>query len=106
MTSSMSPGTEGSAMGNTTRITGRILDPNGQPISGARVEFWRFDANERYHYVWDDGGDRPRDVDFQVCSAATARSWGISLTQKNQASPHQRKLECRWPSGSRPSALR
>ena len=48
-----------SAKGIVTQITGRILDPNGQPVSGARVEIWQCDANGRYHYVKDGGGGRP-----------------------------------------------
>ena len=62
-------GHSGSAKGIATRITGRILDPNGRPISGARVEIWQCDRNGRYHYVRDGGGDRPRDENFR----ATAR---------------------------------
>jgi protocatechuate 3,4-dioxygenase beta subunit len=53
------------AKGTATRITGRILDANGQPISGARVEIWQCDANGRYHYVRDGGGGRPADHNFQ-----------------------------------------
>jgi protocatechuate 3,4-dioxygenase beta subunit len=65
-------GHAGTARGKITRITGRILDPNGRPISGARVEIWQSDANGRYHYVRDDGADRPRDEDFQGYGTTTA----------------------------------
>ena len=58
------------------RITGHILDPNGRPIPGARVETWQCDANGRYHYVRDGGGDRPRDEDFQGYGAATTDASG------------------------------
>ena len=59
------------AKGIVTHITGHILDPNGRPIPGARVEIWQCDANGRYHYIRDGGGDRPRDEDFQGYGAAT-----------------------------------
>jgi protocatechuate 3,4-dioxygenase beta subunit len=64
------------AKGVATQISGRILDPNGRPISGARVEIWQCDANGRYHYVRDGGGDRPRDEDFQGYGAATTDTTG------------------------------
>jgi protocatechuate 3,4-dioxygenase beta subunit len=59
------------AKGIVARITGRILGPNGRPIPEARVEIWQCDANGRYHYVRDGGGDRPRDENFQGYGAAT-----------------------------------
>jgi protocatechuate 3,4-dioxygenase, beta subunit len=64
-------GHKGSAKGIVARISGRILDPNGRAVSGARVEIWQCDANGRYHYVRDGGGDRPRDEDFQGYGATT-----------------------------------
>lgn len=64
------------AKGIATRISGRILDPNGRPIPGARVEIWQCDANGRYHYVRDGGGDRPRDENFQGYGAATTDTTG------------------------------
>ena len=64
------------AKGVVTRITGRILDANARPIPGARVEIWQCDANGRYHYVRDGGGDRPRDENFQGYGAATTDPTG------------------------------
>jgi protocatechuate 3,4-dioxygenase, beta subunit len=58
-------GRNGTAKGTVTYVTGRVLDPTGQPISGARVEIWQCDANGRYHYVHDGGSDRPLDENFQ-----------------------------------------
>src|SRR6476619_2000991 len=58
-------GHQGTAQGTMTRISGRILEPEGRPVTGARVEIWQCDANGRYHYVRDGEGDRPRDEDFQ-----------------------------------------
>src|SRR5215212_710480 len=53
------------AQGNVTRITGRILDPNGRPVPGARVEIWQCDANGCYHYVRDGRAEQRRDDNFQ-----------------------------------------
>jgi protocatechuate 3,4-dioxygenase beta subunit len=58
-------GHSGVAHGVPTKIDGRVLDLNGRPISGARVEIWQCDANGRYHYVRDGRTDQPRDDDFQ-----------------------------------------
>jgi protocatechuate 3,4-dioxygenase beta subunit len=55
----------GAAKGTVTYVAGRILDPAGRPVSGARVEIWQCDANGRYHHVNDTRADRPLDEDFQ-----------------------------------------
>src|ERR1051325_2972977 len=64
-------GHHGVAQGSITRLTGRILDPNGRPVTGARVEIWQCDANGRYHYVRDGRADRPLDDNFQGYGATT-----------------------------------
>ena len=53
-----------SAGGIVTHVGGRVLDLNGQPIRGARVEIWQCDANGRYHHPGD-GNPAPEDDDFQ-----------------------------------------
>ena len=53
------------AKGTVTRVAGRILDPSGRPVPGARVEIWQCDAHGRYHNVRDGGAGRPRDENFQ-----------------------------------------
>ena len=58
-------GRAGTAKGTVTYVTGRVLDPTGRPISGARVEIWQCDANGRYHYVRDDRAGPPLDENFQ-----------------------------------------
>jgi protocatechuate 3,4-dioxygenase beta subunit len=58
-------GRNGTAKGIVTYVTGRVLDPTGRSISGARVEIWQCDANGRYHNVRDDRADRPLDENFQ-----------------------------------------
>ena len=64
------------AKGIATRITGRILDQNGRPVSRARVEIWQCDANGRYHYVRDGRVDRPRDDNFQGYGTTTTDGSG------------------------------
>ena len=53
------------AKGTVTYLAGRLLDPTGRPVSGARVEIWQCDANGRYHNVRDDRADQPIDENFQ-----------------------------------------
>jgi protocatechuate 3,4-dioxygenase beta subunit len=53
------------AKGTVTRVAGRILDPSGRPVTGARVEIWQCDANGVYHNVRDGEAGRPRDENFQ-----------------------------------------
>jgi protocatechuate 3,4-dioxygenase, beta subunit len=52
------------ANGTLTRISGRILERGYGLVPGTRVEIWQCDANGRYHNVRD-GGERPRDNNFQ-----------------------------------------
>jgi protocatechuate 3,4-dioxygenase beta subunit len=58
-------GRNGTATGIVTYISGRVLDPDGRPVSGVRVEIWQCDANGRYHYVRDDRAGPPLDDNFQ-----------------------------------------
>jgi protocatechuate 3,4-dioxygenase, beta subunit len=53
------------AKGTLTRVSGHILDREGRPLSGARVEIWQCDQNGRYHHVGDGGGGRKPDENFQ-----------------------------------------
>jgi protocatechuate 3,4-dioxygenase, beta subunit len=69
-------GQPGAAQGTATWITGRILDPNGRPVPGARVEIWQCDAHGRYHHVRDGRADQPRDENFQGYGATTTDSSG------------------------------
>ena len=58
-------GHNGSAKGTVSYISGHIVDPDGRPLSGARVEIWQCDTNGRYHYVRDASADTPLDENFQ-----------------------------------------
>ena len=65
-----------SAGGIVTHVGGRVLDLNGQPIRGARVEIWQCDANGRYHHPGD-GNPAPEDDNFQgYGQTATAADGG------------------------------
>ena len=46
-------GRGGLAQGRTTELTGRLLDVNGRPLQGMRIEIWQCDANGRYHHPRD-----------------------------------------------------
>lgn len=53
-----------SAEGQVSDLSGRLLDKNGRPLSGVRVEIWQCDANGRYRHPRDPGR-RPIDPGFQ-----------------------------------------
>jgi protocatechuate 3,4-dioxygenase, beta subunit len=69
-------GREGTARGTVTYLSGQVLDPDGRPISGARVEIWQCDANGRYHYVRDDRAGPPPDENFQGYGQTTTDAAG------------------------------
>ncbi len=39
------------ATGQITFVTGRVLDRDGRPVRGARLEIWQCDVFGRYHHV-------------------------------------------------------
>ncbi len=67
-------GHNGAAKGTVSYVSGHILDPDGRPLSGVRVEIWQCDANGRYHYVRDASADTPLDDNFQ--------GYGQTITDK------------------------
>jgi protocatechuate 3,4-dioxygenase beta subunit len=52
------------AEGQITDLGGRILDRNGKPLDGVRIEIWQCDANGRYRHPRDNGQRAP-DPNFQ-----------------------------------------
>jgi len=64
------------AKGTMTRVAGRILDRDGRPVRGARVEIWQCDVNGRYHNVRDGDAGRPRDDNFQGFGQTVANDAG------------------------------
>src|SRR5215831_8017666 len=54
------------AVGEITHLSGRILDPKGDPIRNALVEIWQCDANAVYLHTADSGPKASqRDKNFQ-----------------------------------------
>ena len=43
------------ANGLVSDLSGQLLDPNGRPLSGVRIEIWQCDANGRYRHPRDPG---------------------------------------------------
>jgi len=52
-------GSGGVARGEISDLSGRILDLNGRPLPGLRIEIWQCDANGRYRHPRDQGGKAP-----------------------------------------------
>jgi protocatechuate 3,4-dioxygenase beta subunit len=57
-------GQELPARGRITDLSGSLLDRNGQPLRGLRIEIWQCDSNGRYRHPRD-SSDRPPDPGFQ-----------------------------------------
>lgn len=62
------------AAGVITDLTGRIVDPGGQPIDDARIEIWQCDANGRYHHPR--ASKKNRDPNFQGFGTFTTKTDG------------------------------
>lgn len=52
------------AVGEVTYLSGRILDPRGEPVRGALVEIWQCDSKGVYLHSGSDGAGK-RDKNFQ-----------------------------------------
>jgi protocatechuate 3,4-dioxygenase, beta subunit len=57
-------GRQAQAMGRITHLGGRVLNKNGKPVQGARVEIWQCDARGIYNHPEQPGLQR-RDAAFQ-----------------------------------------
>ena len=62
------------ARGTVLHLAGRLLDPSGRPVRGARIEIWQCDASGVYHHPGDPRG--PADPDFQGFGATTTAEGG------------------------------
>jgi len=69
-------GHNGIAKVTVSYVSGRILDPDGRPLSGVRVEIWQCDTTGHYHYVRDDRADTPLDDNFQGYGQAVTDETG------------------------------
>jgi len=62
------------AAGTILHLGGRVLDADGRPVRGVRVEIWQCDAFGVYHHPRDRRG--PADANFQGFGATTANDEG------------------------------
>jgi protocatechuate 3,4-dioxygenase beta subunit len=63
------------AKGHVLAIEARVVDPDGKPIDGARVEIWQTDAQGIYMHP-DDPRSRRRDPNFQSYGEARTDTHG------------------------------
>lgn len=65
------------AVGEITRLTGRILDASGSPVRNATIEIWQCDANAVYLHTGDSAGKKAQqDRNFQGFGRFTTASNG------------------------------
>jgi protocatechuate 3,4-dioxygenase beta subunit len=69
-------GHERQASGTVTHLRGRVLDAEGRPVAGARVEIWQCDSRGRYHHVEDRSAGPAPDPDFQGYGATVTAADG------------------------------
>jgi protocatechuate 3,4-dioxygenase beta subunit len=62
------------AAGTILHLAGRVLDTDGRPLRGARIEIWQCDAFGVYHHPHDRRA--PADPHFQGFGATTADAGG------------------------------
>lgn len=53
------------AAGQVVEVRGRVLGPDGRPLSGARVQLWQANAGGRYAHTRDEANPTPLDPNFQ-----------------------------------------
>jgi protocatechuate 3,4-dioxygenase, beta subunit len=69
------------AAGQLIEMRGRILGPDGRPISGARVQLWQANAAGRYAHTLDAANPAPLDPNFQGYAVVqTGADGGFSFT--------------------------
>jgi protocatechuate 3,4-dioxygenase, beta subunit len=64
------PGKPGRAAGQIMYVMGRVLNVQGQPVSGARVELWQANTHGRYTHP-SDRNPAPLDPNFEGFAAQT-----------------------------------
>ena len=69
-------GQGGLAQGAITDLSGRVLDPAGEPVDDAVIEIWQCDANGGYHHV-SCGRRAARDPNFQGFGTFTTGTDGV-----------------------------
>ena len=87
------------AAGQVIEVRGRVLGPNGQPITGARVQLWQANAAGRYAHTSDAGNSAPLDPNFQGYAAVesgvdgafrftTIKPGGYLVAEQGPRTPH------------------
>jgi protocatechuate 3,4-dioxygenase beta subunit len=69
------PGKAGRASGQVIHLMGRVLNPQGQPIAGARVEIWQANTHGRYTHPGDHN-PAPLDPNFEGYALLTTDAEG------------------------------
>jgi protocatechuate 3,4-dioxygenase beta subunit len=87
------------AAGQIIELRGRVLDRNGGPISGARLDVWQANAAGRYAHPGDAANTAPLDPNFQgyahlvtgedgAFSLITVRPGGYDVRGVGRRTPH------------------
>jgi len=71
----MVKGHKNGATGEVIHVTGRVLNQNGQPVSGAEIEIWQANSKGRYAHP-SDTNTTPLDEDFQGFAVIKTDSLG------------------------------
>lgn len=87
------------AAGQVIEVRGRVLGPNGQPITGARLQLWQANAAGRYAHTADAANPAPVDPNFQGYAAietgadgafrfTTIKPGGYLVADEGPRTPH------------------
>ncbi len=68
------------AVGKVTYLSGRILGPNGDPMTGATIEIRQSDANGFYLHCGNFGGHQNQNKNFQGVIGASSRPAAASIS--------------------------
>ena len=69
------PGRPGRAAGKVIHLSGRVVNPQGQPVQGARVEIWQANTHGRYTHP-SDHNPAPLDPNFEGFAVVTTDAEG------------------------------
>jgi protocatechuate 3,4-dioxygenase beta subunit len=91
-------GTGSAAIGQRSIVTGRVVDEDGRPVSGALVELWQADASGRYAHPREVDFPAPRDPNFVGRGACKTDCDGVYRFTTIKPGP--------YPWGNHPNAWR